>query len=157
MFKHAFVRGIQSALVNQGVATFPDETTANKVADYIADRVDIDLSKPVPRDVAVKVAVDVKAASDYLKGQPGFKAASWNKLASWDDVQKLADHNVVQLMTKAAEGSTISGGDKGNEEGQSPQGETKMDVEQRPPGYATDSRGKTDVDTRPGAVGKEEE
>lgn len=157
MFKHAYVRGIQSALVNAGVAAFPDETTANKVADYIADRVDIDVSKQVPRDTALKVATEIKAASDYIKGQPGFKAAAWNKLSSWDEVRQLADHSVVQLMTKAAEGSTIEGGDKGNEEPQSPQGETKMDTKMRPPGYATDSLGKTDVDTKPGAVGKEEE
>lgn len=157
MFKHAFVRGIQSALVNQGVAAFPDETTANKIADYIADHVDIDLSKADPKEATLKVAREIKAASDELAKRPGYKAAAWNKLANWEDVQRLADHNVVQLMTKAAEGSTIEGGDKGNDEPQSPAGETKMDVEQRPPGYATDSRGKTDVDTKPGAVGKEEE
>ena len=50
MFKHAYVRGIQTALINEGVAAFPDKVTADKVADYIADRVDIDLTKPVPRE-----------------------------------------------------------------------------------------------------------
>jgi hypothetical protein len=157
MFKHAFVRGIQTALVNAGRASFPDETTAHKVADLIADRVEIDLSRDIGRDVVVKVSNEVIAASDWFKGRPGFKAASFNKLSSWEDVHKLANHSVIQLMTKLAEGSTIEGGDKGNEEKQSPAGETKMDVEQRPPGYATDSLGKTEVDTKPGAVGKEEE
>lgn len=156
MFKHAYVRGIQTALINQGAAAFPDKTTADKVADYIADRVDLDLTKPVPRETTHKIATDVVAASDWIAKQPGFKAAAWNKLASWDDVLKLASDNATVLMEKAAEGSTIEGGDKGNDEGQSPAGETKMDVSQRPPGYAEDSRGKTDVDTKPGAVGKEE-
>lgn len=156
MFKHAYVRGIQSALVNGGAAEFPDGETAAKVADYIADRVDIDLSKPVPREVTHKVAEAILQASTALKSQPGFKAASWNKLATWEDVDRLADHVAVQLMQKAAEGSTIEGGDKGNDQGQAPAGETKMDASQRPPGYAEDSRGKTEVDTRPGAVGKEE-
>lgn len=155
MFKHAYVRGIQTALVNSGAAAFPDEGTANKVADYIADRVDIDLSQPVAREVSHKVATDLVAASDWIKRQPGFKAAAWNKLATWDDVTKLADHHATQLMTKAAEGSTIEGGDKGNDEAQAPAAETKMDAAQRPPGYAEGSRGKTDVDTRPGSVGKE--
>ena len=155
MFKHAYVRGIQTALVNSGAATFPDETTANKVADYIAGHVDFD-PQQVPANVTLKLAQHIVDASEELKKRPGFKAASWNKLATWDDVHALADKNAVQLMTKAAEGSTIEGGDKGNDEGQSPAGETKMDTSQRPPGYAEDSRGKTDVDTKPGAVGKEE-
>jgi hypothetical protein len=156
MFKHAYVRGIQTALINQGAAAFPDKTTAEKVADYIADRIDIDLTKPVPGETTRKIATDVVAASDWIAKQPGFKAAAWNKLASWDDVLKLAEDNATALMEKAAEGSTIEGGDKGNTEGESPAGETKMDVSQRPPGYAENSLGKTDVDTRPGAVGKEE-
>jgi hypothetical protein len=157
MFKTAYVRGIQTALINQGAAAFPDKTTAEKVADYIADRVDIDLTKPVPAATTHKVASDIIAASDWIAKQPGFKAAAWNKLASWDDVLKLAEDNATALMEKAAEGSTIEGGDKGNTEGESPQGETKMDVSQRPPGYAENSLGKTDVDVRPGAVGKEQE
>ena len=155
MFKHAYVRGIQTALVNSGAAAFPDETTAAKVADYIADRVDIDPLKGVSREVTHKVAMHLVSASDEIKKQPGFKAASFTKLATWEDVGQLADRNAVQLMTKAAEGSTIEGGDKGNKDPNS--GEGKMDVSQRPPGYATDSLGKTDVDTKPGAVGKEEE
>lgn len=157
MFKHAYARGITTALVNGGLAAFPDETTANKVADYIADRVEIDLTKPVSRETTHKIATEIVAASDAIKKLPGFKAASWNKLATWDDVNALADRNAVQLMEKAAEGSTIEGGDKGNDQAQAPAGETKMDASQRPPGYAEDSRGKTEVDTKPGAVGKEEE
>jgi len=156
MFKHAYVRGIQTALVNNGAAVFPDETTAAKVADYIAERVEIDPLTAVPRELTHKVATDIVAASDWIKKQPNFKAASFNKLATWEDVAQVADRNATQLMTKAAEGSTIEGGDKGNTEGQSPVGETKMDATQRPPGYAENSLGKTDVDTRPGAVGKEE-
>ena len=156
MFKHAYVRGIQTALVNSGHATFPDETTASKIADYIADRVNIDPLKGVPREATHKIASDVLEASNWIKTQPGFKAAAFNKLSSWEEVTQLADRNAVQLMTKAAEGSTIEGGDKGNTEGQSPAGETKMDATQRPPGYAENSLGKTEVDTKPGTVGKEE-
>ena len=157
MFKNAYVRGIQTALVNSGAAAFPDEVSAMKIADYIAERHDIDPAKGITPAMTHKIASIIVEASDELKKRPGYKAASFNKLATWDDVQKLAEHNAVQLMTKAAEGSTIEGGDKGNTEAESPQGETKMDAAQRPPGYATDSRGKTEVDTKPGAVGKEEE
>jgi hypothetical protein len=156
MFKHAYVRGIQTALVNSDHAKFPDEGTAHKVADYIADHSEIDLEKGVSNEIDQKIASQVLEASEWFKRQPNFKAAGWNKLSSWEEVRQLADRSAEQLMVKAAEGSTIEGGDKGNEEGQSPAGETKMDSSQRPPGYAEDSRGKTEVDTRPGAVGKEE-
>ena len=111
MFKHAYVRGIQTALVNNGAAVFPDETTAAKVADYIADRVDIDPLAGVSREMTHKVATDIVAASDWIKKQPNFKAASFNKLATWEDVAQVADRTATQRMTKAAEGSTIEGGD----------------------------------------------
>lgn len=156
MFKHAYVRGIQTALVDSGYATFPDEGTAHKVADYIADHADLDLNKGTSSADDTKIAQQIIEASAWFKRQPSFKAAGWNKLASWDDVRALADRSAEQLMVKAAEGSTIEGGDKGNDQGQAPAGETKMDASQRPPGYAEDSRGKTEVDTRPGAIGKEE-
>jgi hypothetical protein len=157
MFKHAYVRGIQTALIDRGIAAFPDKGTADKIADYIADRIDIDLTQGVPREITHKVATELVSAADHLKKQSGFKAASWNKVATWDDVTKLAEDAATAVMEKAAEGSTIEGGDKGNTQAESPQGETKMDASQRPPGYAEDSRGKTDVDTKPGAVGKEQE
>lgn len=155
MFKHAYVRGIQSALINAGAAVFPDEGTATKVADYIADHVNIDPLTGVTKEAALKVAKEIVEASDYLKKQPGFKAASSTKLASWDDVQKVAEQHAVALMQKAAEGSTIEGGDKGNKEPSS--AEAKMDASARPDGYAEHSVGKTEVDTKPGAVGSEKD
>jgi hypothetical protein len=157
MFCTAYVRGLQTALVNADRAAFPSEDVANKVADYIAERADLNFDKAVPAETNLKIANQIIEASEWLKKQPSFKAAGWNKLATWDDVLKVAQHHVDQLFSKAAEGSTIEGGDKGNQMPQSPNGEQKMDLGQRPMGYATDSRGKTDVDTRPGAIGKEEE
>ncbi len=156
MFKHAYVRGIQSALINSDAVAFPDEATATKIADHIADKLDVDVSKPVPHEMNRKIAEEIVAASDWIKkNQPNVKAASFAKLASWNDVRAAGDHHAEQVMTKAAEGSTIEGGDKGNKEMSS--AEAKMDASQRPEGYATNSLGKTDVDVRPGAVGKEED
>ncbi len=155
MFKHAYVRGIQSALINSGAAFFPDETAAIKVADYIADRIELDPLGAVPPATAMKVAQDLVQASDWFKSQPNFKAASFQKLATWEDVRALGEQHAVQLMQKAAEGSTIEGGDKGNKEPTT--GEGKMDLKDRPDGYAENSLGKTDVDVRPGQVGKEQD
>ena len=159
MFKQAHVRGIQLALIQSGRAAYADGSDAIKVADFIASRVDFDPTNVTP-EVTKKIAGHLLAASNELQKQGGFKAASFNKLSSWDEVHKLAGENALHLMEEAqklAEGSTIEGGDKGNNEGESPAGETKMDAKQRPEGYATDSRGKTDVDVRPGQVGKEQE
>lgn len=155
MFKSAFVRGVQSAMVNSGHIAFPSEDAAIKVADYISDRLNFDPTEGVSREVTASVGQALFEASNYLKGQPGFKVASFHKLATVDDLNKLAHYNVIDLMQKAAEGSTIEGGDKGNAEPNSAEG--KMDAAARPVGYAEGSLGKSDVDTRPGAVGKEQE
>jgi hypothetical protein len=159
LFKRAYVRGVQNLLMQSGHVAFPDATSAIKVADYIADRVDVDPLKEggVPREVTGKIAEHIIDASTYLQKQPGFKAASITKLASVEDLSKLAHDHAIDVMQKAAEGSTIQGGDKGNTEPQSQHAEAKMDLGNRPEGYAEHSRGKTDVDTRPGAVGKEQE
>jgi hypothetical protein len=161
MFKSAYTRGIMLGLVQADRARFSDAADAIKVADYVAERVDVDPFKPVPAAVTRKIAEHLIEASQILAKQPGFKAAAFGKVESWDEVTKLASENAVHLMElaaeKTAEGSTIEGGDKGNDESQSPVGETKMDTKQRPMGYAEGSLGKTDVDTKPGAVGKEEQ
>ncbi len=104
----------------------------------------------------MKIAEAIVDASNWLKNN-GHKTAAFQKLAGLDDLSKLAHQHTMDLMQKAAEGSTIEGGDKGNKETDAVAAETKMDVAQRPSGYAENSLGKTDVDTRPGAIGKEQE
>ena len=156
MFKNAYVRGVQNALIQSGHVAFPDEETACKVADYIANASKIDplAEGGIPTQVTAKIAEAVIDASNWFKDK-GYKAASFSKLASMDDLSKLAHQHTMDLMQKAAEGSTIEGGDKGNSEKTTAEG--KMDEKARPDGYAENSRGKTDVDVRPGQVGKEEE
>lgn len=156
MFKHAYVRGVQNALIQGGHVAFPSVDDACKVADYIADRVELDPTngEAVPRDKTAAIADAVIDASNWYLGQPGFKAAAFQKLASVEDLGQLAHAHALHLMEKAAEGSTIEGGDKGNTEPTT--GEGKMDASARPEGYAEDSQGYTEIDTRPGAVGEEE-
>lgn len=160
MFKKAFVRGITQGLVASGYAAFPDEDTQAKVADYIADHVDIPLFEEKtgsviepPFSVKVAVANHILDAAQDLQAR-GFRPSEPVKIASVEDLAKLAHVNTIHLM-RLAEGSTMEGGDKGNAEANSAEG--KMDERQRPVGYAENSRGTSDVDTRPGAVGKEQE
>ncbi len=159
MFKQAYARGVALAVIQGGRAQFEDGGDAIKVADYVAAKLDFDPANP--GDATAKIANTVIDASNKIRQQrPGFKAASFNRLESPADLEKVAQANATHLMEEAekrAEGSTIEGGDKGNTQAESAQGETKMDAAQRPPGYAEDSRGKTEVDTRPGAVGKEQD
>jgi hypothetical protein len=153
MFKQAYVRGVTNALIQSGHVAFPDEESATKVADFIAEHTQFDPATP-NRDVTLKIANNVIEASKHLEAQ-GFKGASVTlKVATVEDLGKLAHAHVIHLMEKAAEGSTIEGGDKGNAESNSAEG--KMDASQRPPGYAENSLGTSAVDTRPGAVGKEQ-
>jgi hypothetical protein len=160
VFKRAYVRGVQNAMVQAGHVAYPDQEIAAKIADYVADHLPFEPHQEggVPRAVTAKIAEAMVDASKQLASQ-GYKAAAFQKLASIDDLSKLAHQHALDLMQKAAEGSTIEGGDKGNKSPESPNAEAKMDnsPNYRPTGYAEDSRGKTDVDTRPGAVGKEQE
>lgn len=156
MFKSAYTRGVQNALISSGRISFPDGASAVKIAAYIADHVAFEpLDGQVPPAATLKIATALIDASDWYRSQPGYKAASFYKVASMADLNKMAEFHAVDLMEKAAEGSTIEGGDKGNKEPTT--GEGKMDLKERPEGYATDMLAKTDVDTKPGAVGKEEE
>jgi len=156
MFNRAYVRGVQNAMVQAGHAAFPDEVSAAKVADYIADRIELDPTKgPISREVTAAVAEHIIDASKWHTKQANFVPGAFYKVASVDDLGKLAHAHALDVMQKAAEGSTIEGGDKGNVQPNSAEG--KMDIANRPLGYAEDSRGKTEVDTKPGAVGKEQE
>lgn len=161
MFKKAYVRGVLSGLIQSGQAAFPSEEKAAACADYVAERIDIPLFDEKSAAVQVPLAVTAKIAGVLIDASNSFKQAGEKlvepaKLASIEDLAKVAHANVVHLM-KIAEGSTIEGGDKGNKPEGAAAAETKMDNAARPSGYAEDSRGKTEVDTRPGAVGKEQE
>lgn len=159
MFKQAYARGVALALIQSNHAQFSDGGDAIKVADHIATNMDFDPANP--GEATLKIANTVIEAAQRIQQQrPGFKAASFNRIETMQDLEKVARDNAIHLMEQAeklAEGSTIEGGDKGNVQSESPQGETKMDAAQRPPGYAENSRGKTEVDTRPGSVGKEQD
>jgi len=163
MFKKAYVRGIQGALVQAGHAAYPDEDSAAKIADYIADNVDFDVmngfqAASVSREVTAKIAEHLIDASAEL-AQQGYRPGPTAKVASQQDLSKVAQVHALHLM-KLAEGSNYEGGDKGNTERTTAEG--KMDEKARPDGYAAQGEngaggaGKTEVDTRPGAVGKEE-
>lgn len=156
MFKHAYVRGVQNALIQGGHVAFPSMNDACKVADFIAERVQMDPlnGEAIPHEKTAEIADAIIDASNWYRNQDGFKAAVFEKLGSVEDLGQLAHAHAINLMEKAAEGSTIEGGDKGNDEPTT--GEGVMDAKARPEGYAEDSRGYTEVDTRPGAVGKEE-
>ena len=160
MFKKAYARAVMTGLVQSGLAEFPSPEKAAAVSDYIADHLEIPLfdektgaAVAMPVGVTAKIAEAVIDAANYFK-QNGEKTASFAKLASYEDLAKVAHIHVLDLMKKA-EGSTIEGGDKGNTEPTTAEG--KMDEKNRPVGYAENSRGSTAVDTKPGAVGKEEE
>jgi hypothetical protein len=154
MFKSAYARGVQNALIQGGHVAFPSEDDACKVADFIASRLQFDpLNEAITHQKTAEIAEAVIDASNWYK-QQGVKSASFQKLASVEDLGKLAHVHALHLMQKAAEGSNIEGGDKGNKEPSTAEGQ--MDAKNRPEGYAEDSRGKTEVDTRPGAVGKEQ-
>lgn len=142
MFKHSYVRGVQNALIQGGHVEFPDGDSALKVADYIADNLNFDpVAGAVTFEATAKVAEALIDASGWFRQQPGFKAASFQKLATVEDLGTLAHAHALDLMDKAAEATSAEG---------------QMDAMERPPGYAEGAQGTTEVNTSPGAVGIEQ-
>ena len=141
MFNRAYVRGVQSALIQSNRLSYPNEKSAGETADYIADRLgELPLMDKEGSAVPVNQNITAKIASYLLDGDREFKKVGCvtshrAKLASADDFAKLAHAQVVTLMKKA-EGSNMEGGDKGNDEPTTAEG--KMDEKNRPPGFAED-------------------
>ena len=139
MFNRAYVRGVQSALIQSNRLSYPNEKSAGETADYIADRLgELPLMDKEGSAVPVNQNITAKIASYLLDGDREFKKVGCvtshrAKLASADDFAKLAHAQVVTLMKKA-EGSNMEGGDKGNDEPTTAEG--KMDEKNRPAGYA---------------------
>lgn len=158
MLGRSYVRGVQAGLINCGKLTYPNDKIASEVADRLADQFgEFPLYKE-GQELPVDERITAKIASMLLKVDPEFKKVGHITsprpiINSMEQLQKMASDHAVDLMKKA-EGSTIEGGDKGNDESTTAEG--KMDDKNRPSGYAENSQGKTDVDTKPGVVGKED-
>jgi hypothetical protein len=171
LFKRAAARGVAHALVQRGVAEFPTKEAMDEASDAAADLM-MGASPEVsgegghdPEELAA-LAEKIIAISDALKQEQGASeerkmASEYVKMAGARDLDTVAFEAATGVMVKAAEetasgGALVMGGDKGNKEEQSAQHDSvaKLDLKNRSSEEYTNSRGRTDLDTSAGEVGK---
>lgn len=166
LFKRAAARGVAHELVRNGLANFGTKQAMEEAADTAADMMmhhapDMSGDEGHDPETVAALAERLMAIADELEGMGhGDKHASESlQIEAQGDVMKLASEAALAVMEKAAyetrTAAVMEGGDKGNTEMQAATADSVagLDLKNRPPGYAEDSRGRSELDTTPGMVG----
>lgn len=151
LFKRAYARGINDELVRLGIVRYATKEAADAVADAVGDQMP---AEPAGEAVSPETAADVAATlvdaanklveetggAGMAEGAPPMPEEEALKTSSARDLDTRAHEQGYAVMVKAAEetkvavGSTIEGGDKGNDMTDTPAGETQMEAARRPQG-----------------------
>jgi hypothetical protein len=175
LFKRAFARGVNDELIRLGYVRYPTKEAADEIADAVGDQMPVEpAGEAVPAEVAADVATKlVDAANELVEaaggggeaGPPPEMAAGMEEAAKQSAAADIDTRAVQQaeavmiksaMQTKQALGSTIEGGDKGNQMSDSPQGETVMENKDRPQGTHVVGVGNTKHPVGQGNVGTEQ-
>lgn len=167
LFKRAYARGINDELVRLGLVRYPTKVAADEIADAVGDQMGAEpAAEPVSPETAAEVAATLVDSANKLieetgaagmaeEGAPPMAEEAALKTSAAADLDTRAHNQGYAVMVKAAEetkqamGSTIEGGDKGNDllDAQGTTGEGKIEADRRPEGYAVkgeDGVGQTD-------------
>lgn len=168
LFKRAFARGVNDELIRLGRVRYPTKQAADAIADAVGDQMPVEpAAEEVPAEVAADVATTlVESANQLLEatgttpGEPMIEEAAKESAAA--DIDTRAGQQALAVMQKAAAetekaamGSTIEGGDKGNDLAQAVQGEAVMENKNRPQGMHVTGVGNTAMPVGAGTVGTE--
>jgi hypothetical protein len=150
MFKRAYARGINDELIRHGLVRYRDKTAADEIADAVGDQMPEEpAAEPVSPETATDVAATLVDAANKLveetgaagladEGAPPMAEEEELKTSAAQDIDTRAHNQGYACLVKAATGSTIEGGDKGNTLGDAAAttGEGKVEADRRPEGYA---------------------
>lgn len=166
LFKRAYARGVNDELVRLGLVRYPTKVAADEIADAVGDQLGPEPSaEPVSPETAAEVAATLVESANKLieetgaagmaeEGAPPMPEEEELKLSAANDLDTRAHNQGYACLVKAAEektamGSTIEGGDKGNDllDAKATTGEGLLEANRRPEGYAVkgeDGVGQTD-------------
>jgi hypothetical protein len=154
LFKRAYVRGVNDELIRLGLVRYPVKEAADEIADAVGDQLPAEPSaEPVSPETAAEVAATLVDAANKLvsetqgeglapEGAPPMPEEAALKTSAAQDLNTRAGEQAYACMLKVAEevkqaeGSTILGGDKGNQLAGAVAAETQMENQRRPDGYA---------------------
>ncbi len=179
LFKRAFSRGINDELVRLGIVRYASKQAADELADAVGDQMPQEpVGEPVSPETAADVAATLVDAANTLveetagagvaeEGAPPMPEEEALKTSAAKDLDTRAHEQGYAVMVKAAAekqaaGSTIEGGDKGNDMEDAPAAETQMEAKNRPQGVhvmGVDGVGQTEspAGRGEGVVGSETE
>lgn len=171
LFKHAFARGINDELVRLGHVRYATKEAADETADAVGDMMPQEpAAQEVPPEVVADVATTLIDAANKLVAHTGVGEEPTMeehalKTSAAQDLGTRAAEQAYSVMVKAAElakvalgdtGSTILGGDKGNQMADATAAETIMEARNRPEGVHVTGVGNTEYPVGQGAVGSEQ-
>lgn len=179
LFKRAYARGINDELVRLGIVRYATKEAADAVADAVGDQMPEEpAGEPVSPETAADVAATLVDAANKLveetagagvaeEGAPPMPEEEELKTSAAKDLNTRAHEQGYAVLVKAAQekaaaGSTIEGGDKGNDMTDTPAAETQMEAKNRPQGVhvmGVDGVGQTEspAGRGEGVVGSETE
>ena len=151
LFKRAYARGINDELVRLGIVRYATKQAADEMADAVGDQMPTEpAGEPVSPETAADVAATLVDAATKLVEETGGAGMAEEAAPPMPEEEALKTSAAKDLDTRAHEqgyaclvksaqekqaaGSTIEGGDKGNEMVGAPAAETQMEAKNRPDG-----------------------
>lgn len=156
LYKRAFTRGLNTELLRAGAVQYPSQAAADEAADYIAKHASfpdpVSQGGELTLDVAHGICQLLKQASDGLCKEAGVYDTGLSKTASSVHPGEIAAHEAYNLLQKVAyENETPNTA----EQAAMHDAGAKLDILQRPPGYAVTGAGGALPPKGQGEIGEE--
>lgn len=155
LFMRAYCRGLNGELMRTGAVSYHSKEAADRAADAVADHAQLDpAANPEAFDIkcAAELCVNLTKVAAYIAEKEAPGSFEVTKTASTMTPEDLAYADAYSLMQKVAYENETP-----NTEEQAAQHSSgaRLDLSNRPTGYANDGVGNT-IDKGKGAVGVEE-
>jgi len=156
LYKRAFTRGLNTELLRAGAVQYPSQAAADEAADYIAKHASfpdpVSQGGELTLDVAHGICQLLKQASDGLCKEAGVYDTGLSKTASSVHPGEIAAQEAYNLLQKVAyeneEPNTA-------EQAAMHDAGARLDILQRPPGYAVTGAGGALPPKGQGEIGEE--
>lgn len=159
LLKKAHVRGINHALIANGLLAYPNEKMAEEAADAVAENMD---DEEIPEETdetglteeqAATLIDQLAAVADAISEKTGgAKDLGVNKLASSYSLQDAAMAHAVALVKQAMEEGTTNPG-QGSVTPELTGAEAQVDAVNNPSSAVVGPQGSSSLDATPGSVG----
>jgi hypothetical protein len=167
LYKRAHIRGMVHALTQHGVVQWPTKLAMDEAADEIADSFsdeevpEVAEEDGLSEDTAAAALERIVEVAEDLSDKVGSFDPELQKVAASMAIEDAAGQAVVAVMEKAAEETAVqTGPDVPGATAPTPDlsatAEGEVDATNNPSSAVVVPQGTTALDTKPGAVGKEE-